>query len=77
MKSNIVYQYFKKTGNSQTIYIQVDTLTLKGSQLIVPDKGEPTIEEVEFGANILESLVENEYIPANALEFHLILKGLA
>jgi hypothetical protein len=77
MKSNIVYQYFKKEESGNTIYIQVDTITLKGTQLTVPKTGDMQLEEVDFGANILESLQENGYTAANALEFHLILKGLA
>jgi hypothetical protein len=77
MKSNIVYQYFKKETNESTIFIQVDTIQLKGSQLTVPKEGDMELEEVDFGANILESLQENGYTAANALEFHLILKGLA
>lgn len=77
MKSNIVYQYFKKEEGGNTIYIQVDTLTLKGTQLTVPKQGDMELEDVDFGANILESLQENGYTAANALEFHLILKGLA
>ena len=76
MKSNIVYQYFKKEEGGKTIFIQVDTIRLKGSQLTIDQKGELELEEVEFGADILESLLANEYAPANALEFHLILKGL-
>jgi hypothetical protein len=76
MKSNIVYQYFKKEEGGNTIYIQVDTLTLKGAQLTVPPEGDMALEEVDFAANILDSLTENGYTPANALEFHLILKGL-
>jgi hypothetical protein len=76
MKSNIVYQYFKKEEAGNTIYIQVDTITLKGAQLTVPKTGDMQLEEVDFGANILESLQENGYTTANALEFHLILKGL-
>jgi hypothetical protein len=77
MKSNIVYQYFKKETDESTIFIQVDTIQLKGSQLTVPKEGDMELEEVDFGTNILESLNENGYAPANALEFHLILKGLA
>ena len=76
MKSNIVYQYFKKEEDGKTIFIQVDTIRLKGSQLTIDEKGEKELEEVDFGTDILESLKENEYSPANALEFHLILKGL-
>ena len=77
MKSNIVYQYFKKEEDGSTIYIQLDTLTLKGAQLTVPKTGNLELGEIDFGANILESLQENGYTPANALEYHLILKGLA
>jgi hypothetical protein len=77
MKSNIVYQYFKKETTAATIFIQVDTIQLKGSQLTVPKEGDMELEDVDFGADILESLKENGYAPANALEFHLILKGLA
>jgi hypothetical protein len=77
MKSNIVYQYFKKETAEATIFIQVDTIQLKGSQLTVPKEGDMELEDVDFGADILESLKENGYTSANALEFHLILKGLA
>jgi hypothetical protein len=77
VKSNIVYQYFKKEEEGKTIFIQLDTMQWKGSQLTVPRNGEMELEEVEFEANIIESLTENGYFPANALEFHLIFKGLA
>jgi hypothetical protein len=76
MKSNIVYQYFKKETDEATIFIQVDTMQLKGSQLTIPKKGEMELEDVDFGANILDSLKENGYTPANALEFHVILNRL-
>jgi hypothetical protein len=76
MKSNIVYQYFKKEEAGATIFIQLDTIQLKGSRLTVPKEGEIELEDVDFGADILESLKENGYAAANALEFHLILKGL-
>ncbi len=77
MKSHIVYQYFKKEVNGKTIYVQVDPIGLKGSQLIVPKKGEPEFEEVEFENDVLDVLVADGFSTANALAFHIILNGLA
>ncbi len=77
MKSHIVYQYFKKEIEGKTIYMQVDPIGLKGSQLIVPKNGEPEFEEVEFESEVIEALVADGFSSANALAFHIILNGLA
>jgi len=80
VKSNIVYQYFKKDIGGKTLYVQIDPIQLKGSQLTVPgnikEATPATFEEAEFESNILQTLQDEGYEPANAIEFHLILNGL-
>ena len=77
MKSNIVYQYFKKEEGGETTFIQVDPIRFKGSQLIVAKNGEIEMEEAEFESDIIERLTSDGFVPANALEFHIILNGLS
>ena len=76
MKSNIVYQYFKKESKQETVYIQYDSIQLKGARLSLI-KDELVHEEVEFTGSAIEDLKADGFIEANALEYHLVLKGLA
>jgi hypothetical protein len=76
VKSNIVYQYFKKETAQATIIFQVDTIQLKGTQLTIPKSGDMELEEIEFESNILETLQAEGFTTANPLEFHLIINGL-
>jgi hypothetical protein len=77
MKSNIVYQYFKREEGGVTTFIQVDPIRFKGSQLIVTKNGEVEIEQAAFEYDIIERLTSDGFLPANALEFHIILNGLS
>jgi hypothetical protein len=76
MKSNIVYQYFKKEQGGKAIFIQVDPIQLRGSQLTFDSNGAMELEELEFGSDVLDNLADDDFLPANALEFHILLNGL-
>ena len=76
MKSNIVYQYFKKEQRGNITFMQVDPIQLKGAQLTISKNGERDLVELEFGSDVLESLQADGYQHANALEFHILLNGL-
>jgi len=77
MKSNIVYQYFKREQAGKTIFIQFDSIRLMGSQLTIESNGEMELEEMEFDKALPERLSDEGFSIANALEFHIILNGLA
>jgi len=76
MKSNIVYQYFKTVTDEKTIFIQFDSIRLKGYQLTISKSGEMELEEMEFDNTTPEQLLSEGYSVAHALEFHIILNGL-
>ena len=76
MKSNIVYQYFKKDINGKIFFLQIDPIQLKGSQLIIEESGEMEMEEMEFEKDFSDHLIANGFHSANALEFHIRLNGL-
>ena len=76
MKSNIVYQYLKKETTGNTIFIQADPITLKGSQLIIGKDGTKEFEALELESNFLTDLTDNGFQPASPLEFHILLVGL-
>jgi hypothetical protein len=77
VKSNIVYQYFKKESKEGVVFIQFDPIRLQGSRLTVDKAGDKELEDIEFESDLPDQLLADGYQPANALEYHIILKGLA
>jgi hypothetical protein len=75
-KSNIVFQYFKKVDKDHTIFIQFDPIRSSGAKLTVESNGEMELEEVDFESNLPEQFKNEGFVPANALEFHILINGL-
>lgn len=77
MSSNIVHQYFKKELEGMKILVKVNPIQLKGTELMVPKKGEVQTRDLEFDEAIFDDLKEDGFVEVNPLEFNLYLSGLA
>lgn len=74
--SNIVHQYFKKELDGGKILVKVDPIHFSGTEITVPEKGEPELREMEFDAEIFDDLKADGFQDASPLEFNLYLNGL-
>jgi len=74
--SNIVHQYFKKELDGVKILVKVDPIHFIGSEITVPEAGEPELREMEFDAEIFDDLKADGFTEASPLEFNLYLNGL-
>ena len=77
MRSNIVHQYFKKELEGMKILVKVNPIQLKGTELMVPKKGDVQTRDLEFDEAIFDDLKEDGFVEVNPLEFNLYLSGLA
>ncbi|MBY0432935.1 MAG: hypothetical protein K2U26_02375 [Cyclobacteriaceae bacterium] len=77
MSSNIVHQYFKKELEGMKILVKVNPIQLKGTELMVPKKGDVQTRDLEFDEAIFDDLKEDGFVEVNPLEFNLYLSGLA
>ena len=75
--SNIVHQYFKKEFETAKILVRVNPILFTGTEIMLPNEGEPEVRDLEFDANIFEDLKVDGFVEASPLEFNLYLNGLA
>jgi len=78
MKSSaVVHEYFKRVFDDYIVLVQLNPMDYSGLELIVhPDKKlEKT--KMQFDEEIKEDLEVDKFKSITALEFNLILKGLA
>ena len=73
---NIVHQYFKKRLDDLQILVRVNPIEFKGTEITVPDKGELTVRDLEFDAEIFDDLKADGFEACSPLEFNLYLSGL-
>ncbi len=77
MGSNIVHQYFKKEIEGTKIIVKVNPIHLKGTEIIVLQKGGIERRELEFDTDIFDDLKADGFEEASSLEFNLYDSGLA
>jgi len=76
LSSNIVHQYFKKDQPGLKILLKVDVIRLRAIELIVPDKGELSWNEIEIQEGTVDQLVAGGFKETGPLEFNLYDAGL-
>lgn len=74
--SNIVHQYFKKESEEGKVLLKINPIHLKGVEIVVPPKGEPTSEEIEVPADFETGLPKEGYLPSSPIEFNLYWSGV-
>lgn len=75
-ESNIVHEYFKKEFPEAKILVRVNPIHYTGSEITVPNEGEPELRNLQFDEQIFEDLKADGFISCNPLEFNLYLSGL-
>lgn len=73
---NIVHEYYKRQFDDFTIIVQVNPVSLRGTELTIHKNGEIEKRKLEFDEDIFDDLKEDNFEKSSALEFNLYLKGL-
>lgn len=76
MKKEIIHKYYKKVFDDYTVLVQVNPETFSGIELVIHPTGKVEKTKMCFDQEIFDDLAHDNFSEANALEFHLYLKGL-
>ncbi len=72
-----MHRYFKKELDGGTIFVRVNPVHLKGTELQVHANGKIDRRNLQFDDGIYADLAADDFTEASALEFHLYDSGLA
>ena len=76
LSSNIVHQYFKKDHNGVKILLKVDPIRLQAIELSISAQGEPSVRDLEFGADMEAKITAAGFVATGPFEFNLYDAGL-